>query len=115
MSVRIEQVVTRGVFSLDGEDFEVDNNIWLLGNDHEVIIFDAAHDHRPIMAAVDGRKVLSIICTHAHNDHINAAVELATESNAPVWLHPDDAMLWDVVHPDPVSYTHLTLPTKRIV
>lgn len=100
MSVRIERVVTSGVFSLDGEDFEVDNNIWLLGDDREVMIFDAAHDHRPIMAAVDGRKVTSIICTHAHNDHINAAVELANESNAPVWLHPDDAMLWDVIHPD---------------
>ena len=100
MSLRIEQVVTSGIFSLDGDDFDVDNNIWLLGDDEEVIIFDAAHDHRPIVEGVAGRKVKAIIATHAHNDHINAAVELATDVNASIWLHPDDGMLWDVIHPD---------------
>lgn len=100
MSLAISKVVTSGIFSLDGEDFNVDNNIWIIGDDREVIIFDAAHDHRPIMEGVGDRKVKAIICTHAHNDHINAAVELANEVQAPVWLHPDDEMLWDVVHPD---------------
>ncbi len=93
-------MVTAGIFSLDGEDFEVENNIWIVGDDREVIVFDAAHDHRPIVDGIDGRKVKAVICTHGHNDHINAAVELATETNAPIWLHPDDAMLWDVIHPD---------------
>ncbi|MFT7473488.1 MAG: glyoxylase-like metal-dependent hydrolase (beta-lactamase superfamily II) [Verrucomicrobiales bacterium] len=100
MTLRIDHVVTSGIFSLDGEDFEVDNNIWLLGDDREVVVFDAAHDHRPILEGIGGRKVKAVICTHGHNDHINAAVELASETNAPIWLHPDDAMLWDVVHPD---------------
>lgn len=100
MSLRIDHVVTAGIFSLDGDDFEVENNIWLLGDDREVIVFDAAHDHRPILDGIDGRTVKAVICTHGHNDHINAAVELATETNAPIWLHPDDAMLWDVIHPD---------------
>lgn len=100
MTLRIDHVVTSGIFSLDGEDFDVDNNIWLLGDDHEVVVFDAAHDHRPILEGIGGRKVKAVICTHGHNDHINAAVELAGETDAPIWLHPDDAMLWDVVHPD---------------
>ena len=100
MSLRVDHVVTAGIFSLDGEDFEVENNIWIVGDDREVIVFDAAHDHRPIVDGIDGRKVKAVICTHGHNDHINAAVELATETNAPIWLHPDDAMLWDVIHPD---------------
>lgn len=100
MSLRIDHVVTSGIFSLDGEDFEVENNIWLLGDDREVVVFDAAHDHRPILDGIGGRTVKAIICTHGHNDHINAAVELASESNAPIWMHGDDAMLWDVVHPD---------------
>jgi glyoxylase-like metal-dependent hydrolase (beta-lactamase superfamily II) len=100
VTLRIDHVVTSGIFSLDGEDFEVDNNIWLLGDDREVVVFDAAHDHRPILEGIGGRKVKAVICTHGHNDHINAAVELASETNAPIWLHPDDAMLWDVVHPD---------------
>lgn len=100
MSLRIDHVVTAGIFSLDGEDFEVENNIWILGDDREVVVFDAAHDHRPILDGIGDRTVKAVICTHGHNDHINAAVELATETNSPIWLHPDDAMLWDVVHPD---------------
>jgi len=100
VSLRIDHVVTAGIFSLDGEDFEVENNIWILGDDREVVVFDAAHDHRPILDGIGDRNVKAVICTHGHNDHINAAVELAAETNAPIWLHPDDAMLWDVVHPD---------------
>ena len=100
MGLRIDQVVTSGTFSLDGEDFEVDNNVWLVGDDYEVVVVDAAHDHRPIAEAVAGRRVRGVLCTHGHNDHINAAVELAETVDAPIWLHPDDGMLWDVVHPD---------------
>jgi glyoxylase-like metal-dependent hydrolase (beta-lactamase superfamily II) len=95
----VERVVTAGVFSLDGEDFDVDNNIWLVGDDREVVVIDAAHDHAPIVDAVAGRDVKAIICTHGHNDHINAAAALADVVGAPVWLHPDDTMLWGAVYP----------------
>ena len=100
MSTRVERVVTAGTFSIDGEDFEVENNIWLVGDDDEVLVIDAAHDHRPIAEAVAGRRVVAILCTHGHNDHINAAVALADATGGPIWLHPDDAMLWQVVNPD---------------
>jgi glyoxylase-like metal-dependent hydrolase (beta-lactamase superfamily II) len=100
MTARIERVVTRGTFSIDGEDFEVDNNIWLYGDDAEVLVIDAAHEAAPIAAAVAGRRVVAVLCTHGHNDHINAAVELAAQVGAPIWLHPDDTMLWEVVNPD---------------
>ena len=95
----VERVVTEGIFSLDGQDFEVDNNVWLVGDDQEVVVIDAAHDHAPIVEAVGGRNVNAIICTHGHNDHINAAAALADVVSAPVWLHPDDTMLWEVVYP----------------
>ena len=58
-SIDVERVVTSGTFSIDGEDHAVDNNIWLVGNDQEVVIIDAAHDHRPIVAAVRDRKVVA--------------------------------------------------------
>ena len=97
----IEHVTTAGVFSLDGRDFDVENNIWLIGDDHEVLVVDAAHDAAPIVAAVGDRSVRAVLCTHGHNDHINAADALSrATSGAPVLLHPDDEMLWDVVYPD---------------
>ncbi len=100
MATRIDRIITSGVFSLDGDDFDVDNNIWLVGDDREVLVVDAAHDHRAIIEGVAGRTVKGIVCTHAHNDHINAAAELAAETGAPILLHPDDTMLWEVVYPD---------------
>ena len=100
MTLRIDHVVTSGVFSLDGDDSDVDNNIWIIGDERDVVVVDAAHDHRPILEAVAGRNVLGVLCTHGHNDHINAAAELAEDADAPVWLHPEDSMLWDVVYPD---------------
>lgn len=96
----IDHVVTSGTFSLDGQDFDVDNNIWLVGDDHEVVVIDAAHDHRPIVDAVAGRRVVAIVASHGHNDHINAAGTLADEVGAPIWLHPDDLELWHQVYPD---------------
>ncbi len=97
---RVDKVVTSGTFSIDGEDFDVDNNIWIVGDDDECIVVDAAHDHEPIVAGVAGRKVVAIVCTHGHNDHINAAVALADAVDAPIWMHPADTMLWEAVHPD---------------
>ena len=100
MTARIGKVVTSGVFSLDGQDFDVDNNIWLVGDDDEVLVIDAAHDAAPIMAAIAGRRVAAIVLTHGHNDHINAAVPLRDLTGAPIWFNPADRMLWDAVYPD---------------
>jgi glyoxylase-like metal-dependent hydrolase (beta-lactamase superfamily II) len=97
---RLDHVVTHGTFSIDGEDFAVDNNIWIVGNDDECLVIDAAHEAAPIIEGIAGRRVVAIVCTHGHNDHINAAVELADAVDAPIALHPADRMLWDVVNPD---------------
>ncbi len=95
-----ELVTTDGVFALDGGEWDVTNNIWIVGDDREVLVFDAAHDHQPIVDAVNGRKVKGIVLTHGHNDHINAAVALRDAVDAPILLHEADQMLWDVVYPD---------------
>ena len=96
----IELVTTDGIFALDGGEWAVTNNIWIVGDDREVIVFDAAHQSVPIAAAVNGRRVKAIVLTHGHNDHINAAVPLRDIVDAPILLHPSDRMLWDVVWPD---------------
>jgi glyoxylase-like metal-dependent hydrolase (beta-lactamase superfamily II) len=96
---RLDRVITHGTFSIDGEDFEVDNNIWIVGDDHECLVIDAAHAAAPIIEVIGGRRVVAVVCTHGHNDHINAAGALADATGAPVLLHPDDRMLWDAVYP----------------
>ncbi len=100
MSARIDRVVTSGKFVLDGGSWDVENNVWLLGDDTECVIVDAAHDAAAILAAVDGRNVVAVLCTHAHNDHVNAVDDLRDATNAPSALHPDDRVLWDQEHPD---------------
>jgi len=100
MAARIEQLVTSGTFSLDGGTWDVDNNVWLVGDDEQVVVIDAAHDAEAIGRAVGSRAVRAIICTHAHNDHIDAAPALAAATGAPILLHPADRVLWDMTHPD---------------
>jgi glyoxylase-like metal-dependent hydrolase (beta-lactamase superfamily II) len=96
----IDHVVTSGTFSLDGETHEVDNNVWIVGDDNQAIVIDAAHDAEPIIAALGTRELLGIVCTHGHDDHISAAGALRDITGAPVWLHPADRMLWDVLYHD---------------
>ncbi len=96
----IERIVTSGTFELDGGSWEVDNNIWLVGDDSDVVVFDAAHSAEPIVAAVRGRNVVAVVCTHGHNDHVTVAPELGEALDAPVLLHPADDVLWRMTHPD---------------
>lgn len=96
--LRIQRVVTSGTFELDGGSWDVDNNVWLIGDDREVAVVDPAHDAAPILDAVAGRTVVGIWCTHAHNDHITAAGDVREATGAPVFLHPEDRVLWDMTH-----------------
>ncbi|MFD0903955.1 MBL fold metallo-hydrolase [Actinomadura sediminis] len=100
MAARIDHLVTSGTFSLDGGTWEVDNNVWIVGDENEAIVVDAAHDAEAIHRALDGRRLAAIVSTHAHDDHIDAAPALADATGAPVLLHPDDLMLWKRRHPD---------------
>ncbi|MCA1844413.1 MAG: MBL fold metallo-hydrolase [Actinobacteria bacterium] len=100
MGLAVELVRTSGRFSLDGQDFDVQNNVWLVGDDREVLVVDAAHDAGPVVEAAKGRRVTLVACTHGHNDHVNAAPAVAGRAGAAVALHPGDRMLWDAVHPD---------------
>jgi glyoxylase-like metal-dependent hydrolase (beta-lactamase superfamily II) len=98
MAPRIDRTVVSGVFSLDGQDFDVDNNVWLVGDDDEVLVIDAPHDAARIVEAIGDRRVTAIVLTHGHNDHITAAVALREATGAPIWFNPDDRMLWDMVY-----------------
>jgi glyoxylase-like metal-dependent hydrolase (beta-lactamase superfamily II) len=96
----VDHVVTSGTFSLDGGTWDVDNNVWIVGDEREVLVIDAAHDAEAIAAAVGDRRVAAVVCTHAHNDHVNAAPALADRFSAPILLHPAEAPLWEMTHAD---------------
>jgi glyoxylase-like metal-dependent hydrolase (beta-lactamase superfamily II) len=100
MSARVDHGVTSGTFSLDGQSFEVDNNVWVVGDDHECVVIDAPHDVTAILGLVGGRRLKAILCTHAHDDHVRVAPHLRRETSAPIFLHPDDRPLWLLTHPD---------------
>jgi glyoxylase-like metal-dependent hydrolase (beta-lactamase superfamily II) len=97
--VHVAHTTTSGTFSLDGETHEVDNNVWVVGDDVECVVIDAPHDVTRILAAVGDRQVKAILCTHAHDDHVRVAPRLRSETQAPIFLHPDDRPVWELTHP----------------
>lgn len=108
MSARVDHAVVSGTFSLDGETHEVDNNVWVIGDDEQCIVVDAPHDVDAILEVVAGRAVKAIVCTHAHDDHVRVAPELRRRTGAPILLHPDDRPLWELTHTDELWDVDLT-------
>ncbi|HEX8510356.1 MAG TPA: MBL fold metallo-hydrolase [Propionibacteriaceae bacterium] len=98
MTARIDHTVTSGTFSLDGQTFDVDNNVWVVGDDTECVVIDAPHDIAPILALVGERSVTAVLCTHGHDDHVRVAPDLGRAVDAPVLLHPADAPVWALTH-----------------
>ena len=98
--VRVDHAVTSGTFSLDGETHQVDNNLWVVGDDQECLVIDAPHSVEDILAVVGDRRVKAIVCTHAHDDHVRVAPALREAVRAPILLHPDDRPLWELTHTD---------------
>ena len=98
--MRVGHGVTNGTFSLDGQTFEVDNNVWVVGDDETCVVIDAPHDVDGILRVVGGRRVTAILLTHAHDDHVRVAPQLAEATGAPLYLHPAEEPLWKLTHPD---------------
>jgi len=96
----VDHAVLPGTFTLDGETFDVDNNVWVVGDDTECVVIDAPHDVDGILAVVGDRSVKAILCTHAHDDHVRMAPALRQRVHAPIFLHPDDRPLWELTHRD---------------
>jgi glyoxylase-like metal-dependent hydrolase (beta-lactamase superfamily II) len=98
MTARVDHAVTAGTFSLDGQTFEVDNNVWVVGDDSECVVIDAPHDAGAILELIGDRRLKAILCTHAHDDHVRVAPALRDATGAPILLHPDDRPVWELTH-----------------
>jgi len=99
MTAIVQNLVTSGTFQLDGGSWDVDNNVWIVGDDSEVLVIDPAHDAAQVAHAVGDRGVAAVLLTHGHDDHIRYAREFADKVGAPVYLHPADQMLWEAIYP----------------
>jgi hydroxyacylglutathione hydrolase len=106
VTARLDHTVTRGTFSLDGGTWDVENNVWVIGDHRECVVIDAPHDAEPIADLIGARRLRAVLCTHAHNDHVTVAGELSRRFDAPVYLHPADEVLWRMTYPDE-AFKHL--------
>lgn len=95
---RIDHALTNGTFSLDGQTFDVENNVWVIGDDVECVVIDAPHDVDEILEVINDRRVIGILCTHGHDDHVRVALELAAATDSRVLLHPADLPVWRLTH-----------------
>lgn len=98
--MKIDKVITSGKFRLDGGEWDVNNNVYIIGDASAVYIVDPAHELDAIEDAVAKRPVRGILLTHAHNDHCELAPAAAERFGAEVYLHPDDAPLWEEANGD---------------
>lgn len=97
-TMTIELIRTNGIIAVDGGEWDVINDIWLVGDDDEVMVVDAARD--AIAVAANGRRVHTIVLTEGHNDHIDAADPLRELVDALIHPYASDRMLCDAVWPD---------------
>ena len=91
MSARIDQVSSPAA---DGGPGAAEINVWIIGDDDEVIVIDPGSDTAAVLNVVGEREVLAVICTHGHAAHVAAAIEVAERDEAAVALHRKDRLLW---------------------
>ncbi|MEO7588150.1 MAG: MBL fold metallo-hydrolase [Arachnia sp.] len=96
----IQNLVTAGNHDPQGPPVH-ENNVWLVGDEREVLVIDPAHDAHAVAEAVAGRRVVAVLLTHGHWDHVRAAREFAALVGDPlVHLSPEDQFLWAESHGD---------------
>ncbi len=68
---------------------EEQSNSFVICRFDSCMIIDPSHDLNKIDDIIEHRKVLGILITHAHNDH----VDLIHHYDVPIYIHKDDAHL----------------------
>ena len=97
MDARIDKVVTSGKVTVDDNEYDVESNTYLVGDDDAVIVIDPANDAEAILKEIGEREVMAVICTDGRDHHLSAVIEIAEadeEDPAPIGVHSRDRLLW---------------------
>ena len=92
MAARIDRVVTSGTFSLDGGTWEVDNNVWLVGDDERGRRHRrrARRRRRSPTPSAAGGVVGHRVHPRPQRPHQRRAGAAPSAPARRCWLHPDD-------------------------
>jgi glyoxylase-like metal-dependent hydrolase (beta-lactamase superfamily II) len=68
-------------------------NAYLLCRGSDCIVVDPGADARRLLRELGGRRVLAVVATHLHFDHVGAAAEVVRATRAPFVMH---ALDWEM-------------------
>ncbi len=76
---------------------ELEVNCYLLAEGGEAIVIDPGDEYEKIIAAAEKEncKIIKILLTHGHFDHIGAVSDIAEKTGAKVYVHKDDEIMLD--------------------
>ena len=57
---------------------------------HEALLVDACFEADSLIAKSEGARIIGVLQTHGHMDHVQALVELKDKLGVPVYAHPGD-------------------------
>ena len=69
-----------------------DNNVYVLASGSDALIVDGANDADRILREVADLRVVGIVQTHGHFDHVQALAALVERLGVPVYAHGGDRM-----------------------
>lgn len=75
-------------------------NVWVVGDDRDVVVVDPAGASNLVADAIEDRQVTAVLCTHGRRAHIASAMTLGEAFHTPVLLHTGDHAAWQAVHGD---------------
>ena len=69
---------------------DMENNTYVLEDpeSHEALLIDGCFDAEKILAGLDGARIVAIVQTHGHFDHVQALPALKESLGVPVLAHP---------------------------
>jgi glyoxylase-like metal-dependent hydrolase (beta-lactamase superfamily II) len=90
------------------------NNVYLVRDLQEkaCVLIDAAAEERSLLGAVGKDRLMAVLLTHAHMDHIQALEGVRKKSGAPVGIHPQEPS-FAKLHPEISLFDGQRIPVGR--